>query len=330
MGRMTKLLAGLRYLAFSLVLGVLLLALLEGLAGLALFTREVWRGGRIIAERRHTRYDELLGWANIPGKRIPDMYGPGAALTINAQGFRGVRAYAVEVPPGKTRVICSGDSFTMGYGVGDGMTWPARMEQLAPWLETVNMGQGGYGLDQMFLWYRRDGLRLDHQVHIFAFISGDIGRMAAGDFYGYGKPHLVVEGGRLEVDNYPVPRRLFSTGRILELREAAGVLHLAGWLKKARSGSAGGQSAADTALSSDKMWVVLGLIPAILKELHRLDAARGCRLIAVYLPAEADRNPGPADAIRRRLVGDISLMGIPVIDLIEDFRGLPADAVAPR
>ena len=28
------------------------------------------------------------------------------------------------------------------------------------------MGQGGYGIDQAYLWYKRDGTKLDHDVQI--------------------------------------------------------------------------------------------------------------------------------------------------------------------
>ena len=51
------------------------------------------------------------------------------------------------------------------------MTSPT--DDLDPRFESVNMRQGGYGLDQAYLWYQRDGTRLAHDVHIFAFIFDD-------------------------------------------------------------------------------------------------------------------------------------------------------------
>lgn len=47
-------------------------------------------------ERQHTRYDEELGWINIPGTRIEDLYGAGRTLTINKQGFRARREYSTD------------------------------------------------------------------------------------------------------------------------------------------------------------------------------------------------------------------------------------------
>ena len=53
------------------------------------------------------------------------------------------------MPPGKTRIICSGDSFTLGFGVDNEHTWPQQLAARNANLETVNMGQGGYGADPL-------------------------------------------------------------------------------------------------------------------------------------------------------------------------------------
>jgi len=116
-------------------------------------------GTRLTAERLHTRYDAELGWISIPNVSLPDLYGPGIGLTTNADGFRGPLPVE-DRDPGTSRVICSGDSFTLGYGVGDLDTWCHQLAALDPGLRTVNMGQGGYGVDQAYLWYKRDGRTL--------------------------------------------------------------------------------------------------------------------------------------------------------------------------
>ena len=76
-----------------------------------------------IAERRHTKYDPDLGWVNGPNIHIPNMYGPGVYLKTNSQGFRNNYDFDTAVPNGKYRIICSGDSFTLGYGVDNDHTW---------------------------------------------------------------------------------------------------------------------------------------------------------------------------------------------------------------
>src|SRR5262245_25280565 len=162
---MRKLLKG----ALRLVLGTaVVFVVLEGLANTALFWYTLLVRPRApLAEKGHTRYDPDLGWTNIPNVSLKDYYGPGLDLTTNAQGFRGTRPVDVAVPPGMLRIICSGDSMTLGYGVRDDQTWCQRLASLDPRIEAVNMGQGGYGVDQAYLWYRRDGAALEHQLHIF-------------------------------------------------------------------------------------------------------------------------------------------------------------------
>ena len=72
--------------------------------------------------------------------------------------------------------------------------------------ESVNLGEPGYGVDQMFLRYSRDGIALDHSIHIMAFVGGDLDRMAHRVRYGTGKAVLKVDDGQLVPDNVPVPR----------------------------------------------------------------------------------------------------------------------------
>jgi hypothetical protein len=71
------------------------------------------------------------------------------------------------------------------------------------------MDQGGYGIDQAYLWYRRDGLALAHEVQILAFVHDDFVRMGGDRFLRYGKPVLRVRDGRLDVLNVPVPRTAY-------------------------------------------------------------------------------------------------------------------------
>jgi hypothetical protein len=64
----------------------------------------------------------------------------------------------------------------------------------------------GYGVDQMYLWYKRDGAKFEHQVHLLAFITADFERMQSNMFAKYGKPVIDIENGTLVVKNVPVPR----------------------------------------------------------------------------------------------------------------------------
>lgn len=131
---------------------LLVFCVVEGIASLArvaaLFAA---RAERPLAERLHTEYDPELGWVNRPKVSLPDLYGPGASLHTNAQRFRGARDVTRVAPPGRVRAICSGDSFALGYGVDDDARGWHQLETLEPRLETVNMGQGGYGKPRLRL-----------------------------------------------------------------------------------------------------------------------------------------------------------------------------------
>jgi hypothetical protein len=106
--------------------------------------------------------------------------------------------------------------------VGDGDTWCARLEQLDGRFETINMGQGGYGFDQAYLWYKRDGLRFEHHAIVVAFITDDFFRMASTEEGLHGKPVLAIDNGTLVVRGEPVQYR---TDRFIRVREAVRGLH---------------------------------------------------------------------------------------------------------
>ncbi len=216
--------ARLKLVAINLLVLFFILILVEGVTSYLSFLRHYSRLVEL-AESRHTEYDELLGYVNKRHASVPNMYGPGRSLTTNGQRFRGAEDFALDVPAGRTRLICSGDSFTLGYGVDDADTWCHQLTVIDPRLETVNMGQGGYGVDQAYLWYQRDAETVKHHAQLFAFIGYDITR-AITPGLGY-RPFLAVEQDRLVVKNVPVTR---SPPWLRLLQRAAPRLHTVGAL----------------------------------------------------------------------------------------------------
>ena len=192
------------FFLFNLLFVAVAFFLIEGLASAILLLQTV-AATPPIAERSHTQYDAELGWVNLPDVYIEDMYGPQLYLKTNGQRFRNDRDFPATVSDQQLRVVCSGDSFTLGYGVDNRQPWCQQLSQLDSRLETVNMGQGGYGLDQAYLWYKRDGAQLGPDLHLFAFITVDFERMQQDNFLGYGKPVLTIRDNELAVENVPVP-----------------------------------------------------------------------------------------------------------------------------
>lgn len=273
----------------------------------------VWKVVRE-SPRLHTRYDPLLGWASVPGLSLPDLYGPGIGFHTNSRGFRGEREVA-DSPAGRRRIVCSGDSFTLGVGVRDEDTWCAQLEQLGGDIESVNMGQAGYGVDQAYLWFKRDGTRLERRLHVFAFVSVDLDRMGADRFAGFGKPFLDLERGALVTRNVPVPRGpyLFPWLTLLapsldELRMVLFARRLAAW---------GGMAVKVQGPQAPPLELLL----AVAQDLEKLSEAGRSRLAIVYLPTILDMTPNPAfDGWREGLHAAFASRGFDYVDLVPDFR----------
>jgi hypothetical protein len=306
--------------------------LLEGGSSLLLLGRDVVRGFDHL-EEPITRYDTLLGWAGRPGLRRPNEFGPGKSLQINALGFRGAVEPTAAKSPDRVRVICSGDSFAFGDGVGDDAAWCGRLGHANPVLEPINMGQPGYGVDQAYLWFLRDGLKLRPDVHLFTFIWDDFTRMQTASSYGFGKPVLRLDGSYLRVDNVPVPRTPYEFPRLARFgREVWAALHGLRAYDLVQSFREGGAAPGKVSGSRDSLtWQIASTAIRELADTHR---ARGAVLILVHM-AERLHAPGldgkapNAEEWRRRLRADTDRLGFHYLDLGDELERLPPDSQIP-
>jgi hypothetical protein len=307
----------------NLIVIGLLFALLEGAASVLFVAHEIV-STPAVPEHRHAEHDELLGWVNLPDVELPDFYGPGVGVRTNGQRFRNERDFPAEVAEGTIRIVCSGDSFTFGYGVGNDDAWCQRLVALDTRLETVNMGLGGYGVDQAWLWYRRDGVRLDHDVQLFAFLTDDFRRMRSDRFMGYGKPLLAVQGDSLVVANRPVPETSWLARRRAlhgpTLRRLA-VVRLARRLLRL-------DDAPDASARDHRAETLHEIVPLVFADLQRLNEAKDSRLVLVYLPGAWDyQGSAETEAWRRFVREEATRQGIPYIDLVEEIRRVPPTEV---
>ena len=308
-------------IATNVGLFLALVVFVEGLSSVVLLSWDALRAN-INTGLRHSRYDPMLGWAPASDLNVPDMYGPGVYLRTNSQGFRGDREYGETVPPGKRRVICSGDSVTFGQGVDDLHSWCRLLESLDPRLETVTMAFPGYGVDQAYLWYKRDAGRLQHHVHLFAPIADDFRRMQFARAYGFGKPFLAVESGQLVVKNVPVPERRYRAPWLTRSLQAIGSLRLVesirrfDWVRSTSHAAPGDLSAADRA---DLDRQTERMIPEVLADLKRLNEARASTLVVVFLPTLYDRERQDFERWPAVLERACQALGIPFVNLAEDF-----------
>ncbi len=308
-----------RKLGLGLLVAVLALSAVEGCSNLGVTLYDaLFESDSPIAERLHTEYDAELGWTNVPGKRVEDLYGSGRTVTINAQGFRGVDPTPQARTNDRPRVLCSGDSFTFGYGVGDAEAWPAQLDALRPKIDIANLALGGYGADQAYLHYLRAGIDLEHDLHLFAIIADDINRMTYDAFSGYGKPWLVRVDGQLQTRNVPVPEAGFGApwfvqnGRLLR---RLGVVELGHRM--------GGGEDAQVLRRVTPVEEAVNLTRTALVDMTARTADRALPQAIVFLPTLADVNPNSTDFLREPLLAALRRDGLPVIDLVAAFRAEP-------
>ncbi len=277
---MTRLRTGAVFLAIT---GVLLL-LIEGLSGALFVAHTAWELAQPLDERVHTQYDAELGWVSVPAFSRSGMYGEGADFSIDPMGFRANPLPAPGGAPGRLRVVCSGDSFTFGVGVGDAETWCHRLTTLDSRIETVNMGQIGYGVDQAFLWYRRDAAKVPHDVQVLAFVMADFDRMRYPSFMSYGKPVLALEGDALAVRHTPVPPRSAAAVKLQRIGWALTQSRTAQVLRFVWPASPGSSPRPAPEQVADLRPVVARLLEA-LWELHE---QQHTTLVLAFLPTRAD------------------------------------------
>ena len=275
----------------------------------------------LLAETVHCRHDPLLGWSHIPGVHIPNMYGPGKDLTINKEGFRASHPFTPDSKGNKTRIICLGDSFTLGYGVGDQETFCYGLEALAPDLEILNMGQGGYGLGQMYLWYNQERKRIAHKVLLVCYIDLDINRMNTDQFGLYAKPWLKPVDGSLQVMNTPVPDLTKGFwGRRDAWWSGLGCIRLA----KAARGSLIRRKQFQGVYQTREELRQTVLI--LFQELNQMAEDQGADMAVVRLPTVANLNQ--EDPFYAIIAQDLEQAGFPFIDLAKDFRKLDRQAIS--
>jgi len=297
---------------------LLLLVVVEGISSYLLVGKSIFEN-RPIAERVHTEYDEEVGWINLPNLYIADMYGPDVSLTTNSQRFRNRDEFTQKVPPDKVRLICSGDSYTLGYGVDDDHTWCRWLTVLDERLQTVNLGQGGYGVDQAYLWYQRNRNKLEHNVHIFAFITGDFTRMKTDKFLGYGKPYLIVQDEELVQVNRPIPNYSYyipwAITNVRKLKELKTAELVSGIYKI----FANGKSRAVNSKPTE------AVVSKIFASLQRWNREKNSILVLVHLPVLSDYRANGATTHWSRYVQQAAKReGYHFVDIVGAFRKVPA------
>ena len=178
---------------------------------------------------------------------------------------------------------------------------------------TLNIAQPGYGVDQMYLSYQRDGMLLEHSILIFAFVHGDLDRMEREQQSGYGKPVLRLEAGELVADNVPVPRLRWWLNRTVQRADLRTVDFLGRILGRLSSSKDDARSTIET---------VGPIATEVFRGIERMASERGAVPVIVYLPTQRDLE---ADSYWREwLTTTIDTTRTPLIDITPDMRAVSA------
>jgi hypothetical protein len=301
-----------------------ILVILEGASRWIVFGFDAVRAfQQPVYEKKHTVYDTLLGWVSAPRVSIDGLYGPGIYFRTNASGFRSATDTPRQASADRLRILCSGDSFTLGQGVTNDETWCAHLGAPGSPFESVNLGQEGYGFDQAYLRYRRDGAPLEHSVHILAFITEDFRRMSRKVNWFWGKPVLAVREGTLAVENVPVPRLASSQYWLRPLIQNSSQLAISEFANRVAA-RVRGRTGPDAAEREQRTRQV---VSAIVKDLSDSARARGTVLLLVHLPNTNDYLNHDSDPWRQLMADLARREGVEYHDLIPALRRIPPDSL---
>ncbi len=152
---------------------------------------------------------------------------------INSDGWRD-REYAMQKPPGTTRILFCGDSYVAGMEVPLDSTFHKRLERAleaeAPpghHVEVMGMGRGGMGTAQEYLVYRKWGAAYHPDVVAVLFVLNDWGDNWAPMWSGVHRPYLVASGDSLRIDTSFVDTPSYrSTERLAPLKNMSSLINL--------------------------------------------------------------------------------------------------------
>jgi len=157
----------------------------------------------------YAQFDQELGW--IARSDLVRRQGD-VVYRTNRDGIRARQNYPYEPPPDVKRLAAFGDSFTWCFGVDLSECWTSELEDAWPGVEVLNFGVPGYGPDQAWLRYQRQGSQFRPCAVLIGYLVENINRVvsrfrpfldnAAGLVAA--KPRFLLNGDSLELLPNPV------------------------------------------------------------------------------------------------------------------------------
>ena len=241
------------------------------------------------------RFDDEIGWtplANITARH--QRQGFSVMVHQNQFGLRGPDAMKRENTSATTRILVLGDSYVWGYGVDQDRIFTEpnvhRSEK-----ELINFGVSGYGTDQEYLFYLREGVRFEvDEVVLTVTPYNDVENNLAGEQYDKLKPYFELSDQGLVLHNDHIKENklqsavdwVWSHSRAVNLLDKAYRTFL-NWVYARQSGedvaiSTTGILNAAAVTSRDQKGVVLTV--RIIEALRDAVSATGARFSVVIVP----------------------------------------------
>jgi hypothetical protein len=231
---------------------------------------------------RFCRFDRELGWAPLENVTYAEK---GVLVHQNQFGLRAPDDIQIKNTSGRKRVLVLGDSYVWGFGATQEELFTAR-QVYGTDDELINGGVSGYGTDQEYLFYLREGQKFEVDEVVLAFtLYNDVSNNLSSKQYSYLKPYFTLNGSQLVLHNDHVRdsvvkrfgRALRRKSRVYDLCND-GVHALIKKLKRNHPDSETDLVVSDT----DRKGIELTL--AILKKLKEAVEARHAKLLVVFIP----------------------------------------------
>ncbi len=145
------------------------------------------------------QFDPLTGWSKKPGatstRKTPEF---NVRYEINALGLRDSDTTSYAKPAGTYRVLCLGDSFTLGYTVDEhdlfveqlGRAWRSEGRRV----DVVNAGTEGWSTDQEIEWFLSEGVKYQPDLVLIFPYENDLYWNGQTQYRRFPKPRFGADG----------------------------------------------------------------------------------------------------------------------------------------
>jgi len=241
-------------------------------------------------------------------------------------------------PPDAPSAVFMGDSYTWGWGVGQGEVFTDLLQdELQGRVHLINRGVNAFGTTQQWLQLREQLLPLHPRYLVLMFCTND--PFDCIDGKDGDRPYCSLEGGALELHNHPL--QASASGWWTQLRRHSLVLSMLGYQanvlaqrwREVRHGATAHAAEVPTANATG-----FAVCAALLREMQRLCSAQQppIEFRLVYIPTVYDVTGNDErtfaalqEGLRGRLAAVCKGAGIRFLDLTDAFRAAIAAEPTP-